>query len=309
MGCEEAARHQIAMGRIPPCAQCGRRDRHGRVDERQTKQFYCSVCWAAYDQDRLIEIFDPKEELQQKCAKLAQMIASARYIIAFTGAGLSTGAGIMDFRSGAGTAVPTGPGLWERPKADQPKGNILEQCAQAKPGKSHAVLFRMWQAGLLRHVISQNVDGLHRKSGMPFEALSELHGNIFVERCLSCGAEFERDFNVIQPGNPDSGRRCHCGGKLRHSGVGFGEDLPQHVLKKAWDEAGKADLCLSLGSSLLVTPACEIPAWVTKRGRLVIVNIQPTPLDNIASLRLNGFVDDVLAEVQRLLEDSGKLSS
>merc|ERR1740121_3110769 len=119
-GCEEAARLAISRGRVPRCAQCGQRDAGGRVDARQTCNFYCGDCWAAYEGDRLTEYFDEPHVLEEKCARLAEMIESARHVIAFTGAGISTGAGVADFRSGTNTVLPTGPGLWERPKDAAP---------------------------------------------------------------------------------------------------------------------------------------------------------------------------------------------
>jgi len=265
-----------------------------------------------HTKDRLVEHFDEPSELEVKCQRLAEMIASAKHVIAFTGAGISTGAGIADFRSGMNTQLPTGPGLWERPKCERPEG-ILDQCVRAKPGRTHAVLFRLFKAGILKHIISQNVDGLHMKSGIPRSELSELHGNIFVERCSSCGWEYERDFNTICSGG-FTGRSCdRCQGKLRHTGVGFGDDLPEKIVKRAWNESERADLCLALGSSITVTPASEMPAWVAQRHRrvstrgLVIVNLQATPCDGVAALRVNGFVDDVMERVERLLRHKGVL--
>lgn len=316
MGCEDAARVAISSGKIPACAACGRRDRKGRVDERQTRHFYCSACWAKYDGDRLVEYFDQPAELELKCARLAEMIGSARHVIAFTGAGISTGTGIADFRSGRNTKLPTGAGMWERPKADHPEGNILEQCARAKPGRTHGVLFRLWESGILKHIISQNVDGLHRKSGIPSSYLSELHGNIFVERCTKCGLEYERDYNVICSGGY-TGRTCeqgHCRGRLRHSGVGFGDDLPERIVSTAWLESERTDLCLALGSSIMVTPASEMPAWVAQRHKrssskgLVIVNLQATPCDSQAALRINGLVDDIMERVETILCQRGVLN-
>lgn len=301
----------IANGKPPACAQCGRRDPKGRVDERQTKEFYCLACWSSYESDRLIEYFDSEAELHAKCQQLAEMISQARHVLAFTGAGISTGAGIADFRSGTNTSLPTGPGLWERPKSSASPGNILEQCVQPTPGRTHLVLSRLWKDGILKHIISQNVDGLHRKSGIPAAALSELHGNIFVERCTKCGAEFERNFNTICSGGL-TGRFCErgaCQGSLRHSGVGFGDDLPQKILHRAWAQTEAADLCLALGSSITVTPASEMPTWIARkharfpdrRSGLVIVNLQATPCDNMAALRINGMVDDVMELVEAKL--------
>lgn len=309
-GCEDAARVAISRGQIPQCAECGRRDRKGKVDERQTRNFYCSQCWAKYDGDRLVEFFDTPSDLETKCRRLTSMILAAKHVIAFTGAGISTGAGIADFRSGLNTKLSTGPGMWERPKCDRGQGNILEQCVQAQPGRTHAVLAKLWKAGILKHIISQNVDGLHRKSGIPFDSLSELHGNIFLERCTRCGAEYERNYNVICPGG-FTGRNCEivkCGGRLKHSGVGFGDDLPQNIMARAWEETERTDLCIALGSSITVTPASDMPAYVAQRysrsskSGLVIVNLQATPCDGQAALRLNGMVDDVMERVAALLE-------
>jgi len=100
---------------------------------------------------------------------------------------------------------------------------------------------------------------------------------------------------------------------LRHTGVGFGDDLPEKVVECAWRESERADLCLALGSSITVTPASEMPAWVARRHArrkdkgLVIVNLQATPCDEQAALRVNGLVDDVLERVEALLVEQGML--
>lgn len=321
-GCNDAAQAAICAGRPPACAECGRRDAEGWVDEQQTRQFFCKVCWSAYQGDRLKEFFDEPDVVERKCLELADMIASAHHCIAFTGAGISTGTGVPDFRSGRNTRLPTGPGLWELPKNERQKGNLLDECVKAKPGRTHVVLTQMWRAGMLKHIISQNVDGLHRKSGMPLQALSELHGNLYIERCDRCGREHEREFNVISS-ERYSGRTCEltpgCSGPLRDTGVRFGDDLPKRHLDHAWHHAERADLCLALGSSITVTPASDIPAWIARRHRgkrnapgnaqrgLVIVNLQATPCDEDAALRINGLVDHVMDCVSKLLVIRGLL--
>eukprot|EP00913_Durusdinium_trenchii_P029636 g27778.t1 len=114
--------------------------------------------WQSLTGASLAALSAASAELRAKCQRLADLISNARHLIAFTGAGISTGAGIADFRSGINTSLPTGPGLWERPKSASPS-NLLEQCAQAEPGPTHRVLQRLWKGGLLKHIISQNVDG------------------------------------------------------------------------------------------------------------------------------------------------------
>jgi len=322
-GCNDAAQLAIKAGRPPPCADCGRKDPNGWVDETQTGQFYCKSCWAVYQGDRLKEYFDEPDVLEKKSQDLAEMIAKSKHCIAFTGAGISTGTGVPDFRSGHNTVLPTGPGLWELPKNERPQKNLLDVCVKAAPGRTHKIMASLWRAGLLKHIISQNVDGLHRKSGIPAENLSELHGNLYVERCDWCGAEHERDFNVICS-DKYSGRRCElsagCNGPLRDSGIRFGDDLPQNHLENAWQHGERADLCLALGSSITVTPASEIPTWLARqhnkrsrsggpRSGLAIVNLQATPCDSIAALRVNGMVDDVMSRVADILIEKGVLQA
>eukprot|EP00929_Paragymnodinium_shiwhaense_P035942 TRINITY_DN19326_c0_g1_i4.p1 TRINITY_DN19326_c0_g1~~TRINITY_DN19326_c0_g1_i4.p1 ORF type:complete len:240 (+),score=45.87 TRINITY_DN19326_c0_g1_i4:77-796(+) len=165
------------------CASCGRRSR-GKVDAAETKWFYCDACWKdfyASREERLVEIMDDDDVVDQKVATLVNILSSARFVMAFTGAGISTGIGIPDFRSGPKTNAPTGAGLWEGGT-----GALLQTCATAKPGPTHLLLEHLASAGLLQHVVTQNVDGLHRFSP---DKLSELHGNIFLERCEACGLE------------------------------------------------------------------------------------------------------------------------
>lgn len=238
------------------------------------------------------------------------MIAGAKHCIAFTGAGISTGCGVPDFRSGTNTKLPTGPGVWQLSQEDRQKAGILDRAMAAKPGSTHNGLSRLWRCGLLKQIVSQNVDGLHRKSGVAPGALCELHGNLYVEVCPRCGAEYERDHCVITAAR-ETGRVCEwagCGSVLRDSGVRFGDPLPEKCWNRAWQNAEKADLCLCLGSSLTVTPASEIPAWVARRHKLVIVNLQATPLDGVASLLVHGMVDEVMERVLHVLDQKGLLN-
>lgn len=119
------------------------------------------------------------------------MIGSSEHFISFTGAGISTAAGIPDYRSGMDTVLPTGPGCWElaanKGKVGKAKATIRTSIAKAIPTKSHMGFVGLMEAGFLKFVISQNVDGLHRKSGIPGHKIAELHGNTNLEKCEKCG--------------------------------------------------------------------------------------------------------------------------
>ena len=169
-------------------------------------------------------------------------------------------------------------------------------------------LSAMVRDGIVKHVVSQNCDGLHVRSGIPQEKLSEIHGNIFVEYCHSCHSQFWRDFDVStksRRNHHDTGRRCgRCGGKLRDTIVHFGEkgklDWPLNW-KGAVDAARKADVLICFGTSLSVLRRYS-SLW-PKPGtcKLFIVNLQWTPKDSRATLKLNGNSDAVFCNLSELL--------
>ncbi|KAK3239950.1 hypothetical protein CYMTET_50156, partial [Cymbomonas tetramitiformis] len=155
-------------------------------------------------------------------------------------------------------------------------------------------------------VVSTNVDGLHCKSGLEESRLAELHGNCFLETCSKCGARYVRDFDVTtrrgaEAGVTDihmTGRKCEavgCDGALRDNIIHFKENLPQAEIEKAMEHAIQADLALVLGTSMRVSPACELPGMMKgKDGKLVICNLQKTPYDHKAHLRIHGDTSAVL---------------
>ena len=156
------------------------------------------------------------------------------------------------------------------------------------------------ELGFLKFLISQNTDGLHRKSGINPEKFAELHGNTNMEWCSKCKRKYMRDFRTRNNKSVHShgtGRKCDdpkCRGELQDSIINFGENLPQSELENGFLNAGKADLCLSMGSSLRVTPAADMPLEVARNHKkLVIVNLQSTPLDKVAALRINGDCEKV----------------
>eukprot|EP00054_Salpingoeca_dolichothecata_P019642 m.122392 g.122392 ORF g.122392 m.122392 type:complete len:415 (+) comp23331_c0_seq1:447-1691(+) len=257
------------------------------------------------------EIVDSPEELEQKLDLLTQWIKESSQFIAFTGAGISTAAGIPDFRSGINTMLKTGPGAWELKKYKQARSTKHKTVSTTKaiPTMTHMSLVKLMETGHLKGLVSQNTDGLHRRSGIPPAKLFELHGNSNLETCKKCKRQYLRDFKVRnnkKVHSHETGRLCDnekCRGALKDSIINFGESLPEPTLTNACKLGEGADLCLAMGSSLTVTPAADIPEEVglRKNGRLVIVNLQPTPLDGCATLRINAMCDDVMAGVMKRL--------
>jgi mono-ADP-ribosyltransferase sirtuin 6 len=247
------------------------------------------------DPEMMEEHYDPPNVLSDKVDRLAAMVRNSKHFVVFTGAGISTSAGIPDFRG------PTG--KWTRQAQGLPpvKGVSL---VSAYPTSTHMVLVELYNRGVLKYLISQNCDGLHRRSGLPAAAISELHGNCWVEICEDCGQQHFRDFRcdrIIYPGGPKcpadhfTGRFCSCGGALLNSTIDFGQNLPIKPLERAQQHSRLADLHLALGSSLKVAPACDQPrSTARKGGNLVICNLQKTPLTNMATMQIFAKTDTVM---------------
>lgn len=225
-------------------------------------------------------------DLAVRIEKLAHLMFEAEHIVILTGAGISTDSGLSDFR---------GPdGIWTR----RSRGLSAEQgnFALAEPNEGHLAIVELQRLGKLGFLISQNVDNLHLKSGIDPDLLAELHGNLTKLRCTHCG--FVMD-------NFDDMSDCPlCKGQMVSSVVDFGQPLPEKDLDEAHRQAQRCDLFIVIGSSLLVTPAADIPLLASEYGaRLVIINDGETPLDHRAHLRFNEQIADVLSPaIARLKE-------
>lgn len=248
------------------------------------------------------EYFDDPDVLEEKIERLAQLVKSSKNFQCFTGAGLSTAAGIPDYRSGANTVIETGPGCWEKLaniqkarkngvlKAEPiPKNRFNQTIMSAMPTPGHMAISELCRRDICKYVISQNIDGLHLKSGVPESKISELHGNTNLEICDSCGMNQLRDYRVRTATNckaHKTGRKCSsCGGNLCDSILNFGEYYDEDLLDKAETMGRLADVMLCIGSSLRVgTPADILRDQVQLGGKLIIVNLQKTPLDKKAHM-------------------------
>ncbi|KAJ3443430.1 nad-dependent protein deacetylase sirtuin-(6/7) family member [Anaeramoeba flamelloides] len=251
--------------------------------------------------EELTEHLDNPKVLKKKVKKLAKLIRNSNYPVIHTGAGVSTSAGIPDYRgpNGVWTCRDQGRNV---PYVKKP-WNLLE------PTYCHMTISKLIDLGLVKHLISQNTDGLHVHSGVSLDKISELHGNTNKEHCKDCETEYFRPFSVYDtwtpPNDHRSGRKCeNCGGLLYDTIINFGENLSKKEIDSGYKHSKKSDLSIVLGTSLKVTPAADLPMIPVKKktGKMVIVNLQKTPLDDYASIRIFAKTDDVCKLLMKELE-------
>jgi len=237
--------------------------------------------------------------------RLAELIAAARNVVVFTGAGMSTESGIPDFRSPGG--------VWSRMKPIQFHDFLAREEMRtaawrrafsgaagwtgAKPNSGHFAIARMVAEGKVSAIITQNVDNLHQDSGVPDDKVIELHGNASYATCLTCGLRHELE--DLQEPFEERGvvPVCRsCGGIVKVATISFGQPMPAEPMARAEAATLAADLFLVLGSSLVVFPAAGFPLAAKRNGAtLVIVNREPTDQDRFADLVINGEIGQVLA--------------
>jgi NAD-dependent deacetylase len=215
-------------------------------------------------------------------------------ILVFTGAGISTESGIPDFRGPDGVWTKVDPAEFtidrylQNPDTRRRSWQMrLEGGAlQAKPNRAHRAVVDLWKTGRMVGCVTQNIDGLHQRAGLPEETVVELHGNLHHTRCLRCG-DRQPTAEVaarVQAGDHDPACML-CGGILKTDVVLFGEMLPAAASDYAFRLAGRADAVVAVGSTLSVFPAAYVPLQVAEAGHpLVIVNLGPTEFDALATV-------------------------
>ncbi len=245
--------------------------------------------------------------MSDSITQIAGWLRETRRAVAFTGAGISTESGIPDFRSPGGiwsrsTPVDFNDFLTRataRREYWRQKAAAHDAIWSAQPNAAHHALARWEQAGLLRGVITQNIDSLHQAAES--KNVLELHGTAREVSCLDCGARFAADRFVRAFEQSQEVPDCpECSGMLKHATISFGQMLPQPVLEEASRWARECELFLAVGSSLVVSPAADLPVLAARSGaRLVIINREPTPLDHLAEAIVR---DDIGATFNALEE-------
>lgn len=237
---------------------------------------------------------------------LTKLLEASRRVVVFTGAGISTESGIPDFRSPGGFWSNNQPIYfkdflaWEdmRREAWRRKLSFEEAFKQALPNRGHRAIAHLVSEGTVTSVITQNIDGLHQRSGIPEEKVIELHGNSTYAVCLTCARRYELAPILAQFSIDEQPPECECGGFIKTATVSFGQPMPIEAMQAAKRETEACDLFLAIGSSLVVYPAAGFPALARERGaRLVILNRDPTDLDYLADLVLHTEIGETLGAV------------
>jgi NAD-dependent deacetylase len=238
--------------------------------------------------------------------RLRSLLEESKRGVVFTGAGISTESGIPDFRSPGGIWTKYQPiqfqdfmaseemrlESWRRKFATD---GLMEK---AEPNRGHMAVAKLVQTGKVSSVITQNVDGLHQRSGVPDEKVIELHGNATYAACLSCGKRYELESIRAAFLEDETLPVCDaCEGIVKTATISFGQAMPVEAMEEAQRETLACDLFLAVGSSLVVYPAAGFPELAKRNGaRLVILNRDPTSLDGIADLVLHEEIGPTLGQ-------------
>ena len=239
-------------------------------------------------------------------ARAAGLLARAARVTVLTGAGVSTDSGIPDFR---------GPqGVWTRDPAAERLSSIqayvedpevrreawrrraVHPIWDARPGAAHTALVDLERSGRLVALLTQNIDELHQAAGSSPDVVVELHGTMHHTQCLSCGARAPMSDALLRVAAGEDDPPCpHCGGILKSATISFGQNLDAGVIRRAQRAAADADVLLAVGTSLGVHPAAGVVDLAAAAGAaVIIVNAEPTPYDDVATVVLRGGVGEIL---------------
>jgi NAD-dependent deacetylase len=249
-----------------------------------------------------------KQDLDTLINRVADLIVKAERVVVFTGAGVSTESGIPDFRSPGG--------IWERfdpddftyqklissPEARKKWWQIFQErglTTDAEPNPVHLALAELDKLGKLDCVITQNIDSLHQKGGLPDDKVFELHGNMSWIVCLGCGRRYPAEQIQARLDEGEEIPECEsCQGILKPDIVLFGEALPEKVFEEASRRSSHADLFMVIGSTLIVYPAAYMPVYAADSGaKLVIINLSSTPMDKQASILIKAKAGETMSKV------------
>ena len=233
-------------------------------------------------------------------------VDAAESVVVLTGAGISTDSGIPDFRGPQGVwtknpgaeKMATLSNYMSDPEVRRRawRHRVESPAWSAKPNAGHRALVELERSGRLHTLITQNVDGLHQAAGSSPERVVEIHGTIHEVNCLDCGerAPMERALARVRAGEDDPACRS-CGGILKSATISFGQNLVARDLQRAERAARGCDLLLAVGSTLAVYPIAGVVPVAKRAGaRVVIVNAQPTEMDELADAVIRGQIGEIL---------------
>lgn len=239
----------------------------------------------------------------------ADMILKSKKLVVFTGAGMSTESGISDFRSPGGVWSRFDPNELTFQKflsSEENRGKYWEfstsywgEMTAAQPNPGHQAIAELDGIGKLDCVITQNIDGLHQRSGIPEEKVIELHGTARWVSCLECGQRYPREQIQDRLKGGIKVPRCDkCGGIMKPATISFGQAMPERETRQAEKRAAACDLFLVAGSSLVVYPAAQMPLIAKDSGAgLIIINLTPTPHDPHADIAIHDQTGPALSQI------------
>lgn len=247
------------------------------------------------------------EDINEAADRLSAALLACEKAVVFTGAGISTESGIPDYRSPGGIWSKMRPIQFDdfvssekaRKEDWRRRFLMLDHFGNAKPNAGHLAIAEWVRAGIVEVVITQNIDGLHQRSGVPDDKVVELHGNGTYAKCLDCAARHEDA--ELRPAYEKSGQvpRCgRCGGLVKAAVISFGQAMPDDEMERAEAATTGADLFIAIGSSLVVYPAAGFPIMAAEMGaRLILINGEETDLDSRAETVLRGKIGEILRRV------------
>ena len=243
----------------------------------------------------------------------AEKIRESEEIVVFTGAGISTESGIPDFRSPGGVWTRYRPVTFQeymsseasRIEAWKRRLDGWEQYKNAKPNIGHYFVHSLDAKDKLVGLITQNVDGLHSKAGLPDEKIVELHGSNRKVICLQCDREFDPDEIIKKLVGDFASPKCDvCGGILKSATVSFGQAMPENAMRVAQEWTEQAEVFIVMGSSLQVQPAASFPVVAKRNGALLaIINREAGPLDDTADFVHHGAIGEFCARFGEMITD------
>ena len=250
--------------------------------------------------------------LQELIQDAAELLHEAKQVVLLTGAGISTESGIPDFRSPGSVWRENPPTSYRdflnsseaRQRYWQTRKSLSAQVQSARPNPAHLALAELERRGILAGIITQNFDGLHQDAGNDPQYIVELHGTSREAACALCGA---RSSMVELQSRIDAGEidpRCpHCSGYMKSATILFGQRIPEADLSRAREIVAHCDLFLVVGSSLKVTPAAMLPRLaLNNHVPLIIVNLQPTSLDEVADVAIHEQAGVVLPAIIKAMD-------